>query len=85
MWQTVISGLIVSVAAAYALWTLMPAVLRLRLAQRLAAASRRSGRPRWLVRTTASLERVARRGAGGCSECSTVRSETGRPKRLDKA
>ena len=85
MWQTVIAGLIVLAAAVYALWTLMPAVLRLRLTQRLAASAGRAGRPMWLVRTTAALERVARRRAGGCSECGAVQAEPGRPKRLDKA
>jgi hypothetical protein len=84
MWQTVVAGLIVLAAAVYAMWALMPAVLRLRLTERLAASARRAGRPRWLVRATAALERVARQGAGGCSHCSAAQAEPGRPKRLDK-
>jgi hypothetical protein len=84
MWQTIVAGLIVLAAAAYALWALMPRAPRLRLAQRLAASARRAGRPQWLVRTTAALERVARRSAGACSECSAVQAEPGRPKRFDK-
>jgi len=84
MWQTVVAGLIVLAAAAYALWALMPRALRLRLAQRLAASARRAGRPKRLVRTTVAIERVARRSAGACSECSAVQAETGRPKRFDK-
>ena len=85
MWQTVVAGLIVTAAAVYALWALMPAVLRLRLAQRVAAAARRAGRPQWLVRTTAALERVALRNAGGCTECGAVQAEPRRPRRPDKA
>ena len=85
MWQTVVVGLIVLIAAAYALWALMPAVLRLGLARRLAVCARRAGRPQWLVRTTAALERVALRGGGACSECGAVQSKSTRPKRLDKA
>jgi hypothetical protein len=84
MWQTVVAGLIVMVAAVYGLWALMPAAFRLMLAQRLAAAVRRTGRTRWLVRATAALELAARRNAGGCSECSAVPAEPGRPKRPDK-
>lgn len=84
MWQSMVAGLIVLAAAVYAVWALMPAVLRLRLAQRLSASVRRSGRPLWLVRATAALERVARRGAGGCSDCSAMPAEPGRSKRPDK-
>ena len=85
MWQTVVTSLIVLGAAVYALWMLTPAALRFRLARGLAASAGRAGRPLWLVRTTAALERVARRRAGGCSECSAVQAEPGGPKRLDKA
>jgi hypothetical protein len=84
MWQTFVAGLIVVASAAYVLWALLPSVSRLRLARRLAASVRRSGRPRWLVRAGTALERAASRGAGGCSECKAVRPEPGRSRRMDK-
>lgn len=84
MWQSVVAGLIVLTAAVYAVWALIPATLRLRLAQRLAASVQRAGRPRLLIRATAAIERVALRSAGGCSDCSDKQAARGRPKRLDK-
>jgi hypothetical protein len=84
MWQTVLAGLIVLIAAAYTLWALMPSALRLRIVRRLVDASRRAGEPWWLVRSSAALERVARRGAGGCVDCRAARAEP-RPKPRDKA
>jgi hypothetical protein len=74
MWQEIVVGLIVLAAAAYAAWSLLPATLRLRLAQRLAAAAQVPGRPAWLVRATAAFERAARSRLGGCSDCSAMQA-----------
>lgn len=85
MWQVIVTGLIVLAAVVYAAWALMPAALRLRLAERLAATAQRTGRPAWLVRAAAAIERNARRRLGGCSDCSAVRAGPAPSKRLDKA
>jgi hypothetical protein len=82
--QAILAGLIVLTAALYAAWALMPAALRFRLALRFAAVARRGGQPSWLARTAVAIERNARRGLGGCSECSAVQPEPVPPKRLDK-
>jgi len=84
MGQAIVVVLIVLTAAVYAVWALMPAALRLRLARRFATVARRLGRPGWLVRAAGAIERNARRGLGGCSECSAVQPEPVPPKRLDK-
>jgi len=84
MWQSIVTGLIVVAAVVYAAWALMPAALRLRLAQRLAAAAGRNGRPAWLVRAAGAIERNARRRLGGCSNCSAVQAAHEPPKKLDK-
>jgi hypothetical protein len=85
MWQAILAGLIVLSAVVYAAWALMPAAVRFRLAQRLAAAARRSGRPAWLVRAAGAIEDSARRGLGGCSDCSAVQAAPAPPKKPDKA
>lgn len=72
MWQKIVVGLIVLAAATYAIWALLPAQSRLRLAQRLAAAAQRAGRPSWLVRTATAFERAANSRLGGCSDCSAM-------------
>jgi hypothetical protein len=67
MWQAVVVGLVVGVATLYAAWTLLPGALRLRLATRFAEHGQRPGRPAWLARLAALVERRAR--AGGCADC----------------
>jgi hypothetical protein len=81
--QAIFAGLIVVTAAIYAVWALMPAGLRLRLAQRLSAAARRTGWPAWLVAATGAIERNARRSLGGCSDCS-LNAALAPPKGPDK-
>jgi len=80
MWQeALLVGLIVVVAVGYSLWALLPAVARLRTAQAVAAWGGRPGRPVWLARVTAALERAARARSGGCSECSAVQDAPKQP------
>ena len=79
MWQAVVVGLIVLVATTYAAWALLPAALRLRLAQGFAGWAARPGRPDWLARAAAAGERAARARLGGCSDCSAVQAAPGRP------
>jgi len=79
MWQAIVVGLIVAVAVLYAGWALLPAQLRLRLAQRIAAWANRSGRPAWLGRAAAVIEKAARARLGGCSDCSAVQATPGKP------
>ena len=85
MWQAILAGLIVLTALVYAAWALMPAAVRFRLAQRLAAAARLMGSPAWLVRATGAIEGSARRGLGGCNDCSAVQAAPAPPKEPDKA
>jgi len=66
MWQLIIVGLLVVACAAYALWVLLPAAARLRLAQRL------SGGPGPLAGLGRRLERAARPATApgaGCEAC----------------
>jgi hypothetical protein len=81
MWQTLIVGLIVLAAAVYAAWALVPAALRLRLAARFGAWAVRPGRPGWTRRLAAMLERRARSGLGGCSDCGAARPPPAPPSR----
>jgi Family of unknown function (DUF6587) len=74
MWQVVIVGLIVVVAAAYAAWALLPAAVRLRLAEGIGAWARQPGRAGWLARAATAVERGARARLGGCSDCSAVQA-----------
>lgn len=69
MWQSLLVGLIVVAATTYAAWTLIPAGTRLRVASQIAAWAGRSGRPVWLARLAAAVERSARGRLGGCSDC----------------
>jgi hypothetical protein len=69
MLESILVGLIVVAATAYAVWALTPAVLRNRLAARLAhrlggpeAAGLRGRLATW-------LQRLARAPAGGCGDC----------------
>lgn len=79
MWEALLVGAIVLVAALYAIWALLPASPRLRLARSLAGWGRRPGRAAWITRGTGWLERAALRRLGGCSDCSAVQSTPGRP------
>jgi hypothetical protein len=74
MWQAIVVGLIVLAAAVYATWAMLPAVLRLRLAQRCVAWTAPPGRPDWLRRAAAAIERAARLRLGGCSDCGAVQA-----------
>jgi hypothetical protein len=84
MWQAVAVGLIVLIAAIYAVWALLPARPRLRLAERLSAMTRRAGAPAWLVRVADAAEASARRRLGGCSDCSAVQAAPAPPRDRDK-
>ena len=79
MWEAILVGLIVLLAALYAAWRLSPAGLRLRAARRIAEWGRRPGRPAWLQRASAVVETAARKGAGACSDCSAVQADPSAP------
>lgn len=79
MLEAILVGLIVLAAALYATWTLLPATVRLRLAQRCGEWGRRPGRAGWLLRASTAVESAARRRAGACSDCSAVQSGPQRP------
>jgi hypothetical protein len=81
MWQAIVVGLIVVVAGAYTAWALLPATLRLRLAQGIGAWGRQPGRAVWLGRASAAVERAARSRLGGCSDCSAVQANPKSPSR----
>ncbi len=72
MFEGLLVGAIVTGATAYAVWALVPATLRLRLAQRFGAWAKRPGRPAWLGRAASGAERAARARLGGCSDCSSA-------------
>ncbi len=72
MFEGVIVGAIVAFAAAFAVWALLPAALRLHSAQRFAAWARGARRPGWVVRAASVLEHAARSRIGGCSDCSAA-------------
>ena len=74
MWQAIIVGLIVVAAAAYVAWALLPAALRLRLAQGIGAWGRQPGRAGWLARAATAVENGARARLGGCSDCGAVQA-----------
>ncbi len=84
MGQAIVAGLIVLTAAVYAVWALIPAALRFRLARRCASAAQRIGRPAWLVWAAGAIERGAQRSVGGCSDCSAASAAPAPPKRPDK-
>jgi hypothetical protein len=83
MLEAILVGLIVLAAALYTTWTLLPAAVRLRLAQRCGEWGRRPGRAGWLQRASTAVETAARRRAGACGDCSAVQSSpkapSGRP------
>lgn len=66
MTQTILSGLIVVLAAIYALWQLTPLPLRLKLADRL----RRRSRQRPGGRLLPLAVRIAAAPTGTCAGCS---------------
>jgi hypothetical protein len=80
MWEAILVGLIVLVAALYTAWRLLPASLRLRAAHRMAEWGQRPGRPAWLQRASASVESAARKGVGACSDCGSVQSSPAAPR-----
>ena len=69
MIESLLVGAIVSIAAAYAVWALLPATPRLRLARRFGNWARDPRRPAWLGRVASGVERAARARLGGCSDC----------------
>ncbi len=69
MWQSILVGLIVMVAALYAVWALLPAQPRRRLAQAIAARTRNPRYPAWLGRAGETLERDSLRRLGVCGDC----------------
>jgi len=75
MLEAVLVGLIVLAAALYATWTLLPASVRLRLAQRVGQWGRKPGRAGWLQRGSMAVESAARKRAGACSDCSAVQAD----------
>ena len=79
MLEAILVGLIVLAAALYATWTLLPAAVRLRLAQRCGEWGRRPGGAGWLQRAAMAVESAARKRAGGCSDCSAVQSSPTAP------
>lgn len=72
MLEGLLVGAIVTAAAAYAVWALLPASLRLRVARRFGAWAQRPGRPGWLGRVASGIERAALARLGGCSDCSAA-------------
>ena len=79
MWEAIVVGLIVFVAALYTTWTLLPAAVRLRLALRVGDWGRRPGRADWLQRVSSAVETVARKRAGACGDCSAVQADPSAP------
>lgn len=73
MWQSLLVGLIVMCAASYAIWRLMPAALRRRLAGSLSQWAVRPGRPAWAARAAASVGAALRANAPGCGDCDAAR------------
>jgi len=83
MWEAILVGLIVIVAALYATWTLLPATVRLGCARRIGAWGRRPGRAGWLQRASTAVETAARKRAGACSDCSAVQADPPAPSRRE--
>mgnify|MGYP001167376628 CR=1 FL=1 len=81
MLEAILVGLIVLAAALYATWTLLPAAVRLRLAQRCGDWGRRPGRAGWLQRASMAVESAARKRAGGCTDCSAAQATPKAPSR----
>ena len=69
MLQTLIVGLIVTVAALYSVWALMPALARRKAAAWLARQASRRG----LAAADAERLQSALASAGSCNECSSCK------------
>ena len=69
MLESVVIGSIVAVAAIYAVWALMPAVTRRRLALRGAQALGGPSAPGIAGKLAGRLQQLAQARAGGCSDC----------------
>jgi hypothetical protein len=69
MFESILVGLIVAAATAYAAWALTPAVSRNRLAARLAHGLGGPEASGLRGRVATWLQRLARAPAGGCSDC----------------
>ncbi len=68
MFEKLLVGLIVAVAAGYAAWALLPAFTRRRLALRAAQALGGADAPGTAGRLAAMLQRLAD-ARGGCDDC----------------
>ena len=78
MWQAIVVGVLVSCSAAYAVWALMPARARLRLARGLGRAAGTRPATAWLRRAAdrvGARERQKLAGCGSCGAAATVRRE----------
>jgi hypothetical protein len=71
MLQDLLVAAIVAVAAAYAIWALVPGTTRLELARKLGAWGRKPGRSAWLAGLTGAIERAAGQSHGDCTGCSS--------------
>ncbi|HET7204602.1 MAG TPA: hypothetical protein VFI92_14660 [Steroidobacteraceae bacterium] len=69
MLESLLIGLIVVVAAAYAVWALLPVSTRRNLALKGAHALGGPGAPGVAGKAAGLLQRIARTPAGGCSDC----------------
>jgi len=69
MLESMLVGLIVVVAAGYAVWALTPAVPRNRFALRLAHGLGGAEAPGLRGRAAMWLQKLAQAPAGGCSDC----------------
>jgi hypothetical protein len=81
VWQMIVVVPVVLAATLYVAWTLLPGVLRLRLAARFAERTRRPGQPAWLAHLANRVERRARARAGPCGDCSGDTPPSSRPDR----
>ena len=69
MLEGLVVGTIVTAAALYAIWALLPIEARRRLARRLVATSTRGRWPAWLRRGAAALDQRARATGDPCGSC----------------
>ena len=69
MLETLLVGLIVLVAALYAVWALLPAPTRRSFALRASQRLGGPGAPGLRGRIATTLQRVAQAKAGGCADC----------------
>ncbi len=69
MLESLVIGVVVLVAALYAVWALMPASTRRNLAMRWSHALGGPSAPGVAGQLAARLQKLAKVRAGGCSEC----------------